>query len=113
MAASVRSSQRAIEVSVYVVRAFVRLRELAATHGDLAAKRLDELENKTKPLAMSHDTFRRNTRKSVQAGLRRAARTHDTARSAQAADRVRHYRGQGEEDLGGKRARLGLALSAS
>ena len=54
MAASVLSSQRAVEVSVYVVRAFVRLRELAATHGDLA-KRLDELENKTEALAMNHE----------------------------------------------------------
>ena len=61
MAATVLSSSRAIEVSVYVVRAFVRLRELAATHGDLA-KRLDDLEQKTEALAMQHDTFSRNTR---------------------------------------------------
>ena len=61
MAATVLSSSRAVEVSVYVVRAFVRLRELAATHGDLA-KRLDELEHKTEALAMAHDTFSRNTR---------------------------------------------------
>ena len=39
MAATILSSPRAIEVSVYV-RAFVRMRELAATHGDLA-KRLE------------------------------------------------------------------------
>lgn len=44
-----------------VVRAFVRLRELAVTHGDVT-KRLDELEHKTEPLAMNHDTFSRNTR---------------------------------------------------
>ncbi len=43
MAATILSSQRAIEIAVYVVRAFVRLRELAAKHGDLA-KRLNELE---------------------------------------------------------------------
>jgi hypothetical protein len=61
MAATILSSPRAIEISVYVARAFVRLRELAATHGDLA-KRLDELEHKTEALAMSHDTFSRNTR---------------------------------------------------
>lgn len=47
--------------SVYVVRAFVRLRELAASHGDMA-KRLDELEQKTEALAINHDTFSRNTR---------------------------------------------------
>ena len=40
---------------------FVRLRELATSHGDLA-RRLDELEQKTDALAMSHDTFSRNTR---------------------------------------------------
>lgn len=61
MAASVLNSPRAIEVSMYVVRAFVRLRELAATHQDLA-KRLDSLEEKTELLAMQHDTFSRNTR---------------------------------------------------
>ena len=65
MAATVLGSPRAIEVSVYVVRAFVRLRELAATHGDLA-KRLDELENKTEALAMQHDTFSRNTRNQLK-----------------------------------------------
>jgi hypothetical protein len=61
MAATLLSSPRAIEVSVYVVRAFVRLRELAATHAELA-QRLDELENKTEGLAQRHDTFSRNTR---------------------------------------------------
>jgi len=61
MAATLLSSPRAIEVSVYVVRAFVRMRELAVTHSDLA-KRLAELEDKTEALAMSHDTFSRNTR---------------------------------------------------
>ena len=58
MAASILSSPRAIDVSVYVVRAFVRLRELAATHGDLA-KRLDELEQKTEALALQHADFSR------------------------------------------------------
>ena len=65
MAASVLNSPRAIEVSMYVVRAFVRLRELAATHGELA-KRLDALEEKTEALAMQHDTFSRNTRNQLK-----------------------------------------------
>jgi hypothetical protein len=43
MAASVLNSPRAVEASVFVVRAFVRLRHLAASHKDLA-KKLDELE---------------------------------------------------------------------
>ena len=45
MAANVLNSPRAIEMSVYVVRAFVRLREVLATHKDLARK-LEELEKK-------------------------------------------------------------------
>ena len=43
MAANVLNSPRAVEMSVHVVRAFVRLRELIASHKELA-KRLDELE---------------------------------------------------------------------
>ncbi len=54
----------AVEISVYVLRAFLRLSELAATLRDLA-QRLDELEHKTEALAMSHDTFSRNTRNSL------------------------------------------------
>ncbi len=50
-----------MEVSVYVVRAFVQLRELSRSHHDLA-KRLDALEEKTEALAMQHDSFSRNTR---------------------------------------------------
>lgn len=65
MAASLLNSPRAVEVSIYVVRAFVRLRELAASQADLA-KRLDELEQKTEALAMSHDTFSRNTRNQLR-----------------------------------------------
>ncbi len=45
MAANVLNSQRAIEVSVFVVRAFVRLREILAAHVQLYRK-LDELERK-------------------------------------------------------------------
>ena len=60
MAATVLNTARAVEVSVYVVRAFVRLRELAATHGDLT-KRLDELEHMTDAMAMRHESFTRST----------------------------------------------------
>jgi len=60
-AANVLASARAVEMGIYVVRAFVRLKEAAASHADLA-KRLDELEQKTEGLALSHDTFSRNTR---------------------------------------------------
>jgi hypothetical protein len=43
MAANVLNSQRAIEASVYVVRAFVKMREVLATHKELV-RRLDELD---------------------------------------------------------------------
>ena len=45
MLASVLNSPTAIQASVYVVRAFVRLREILATHKELAHK-LNELENR-------------------------------------------------------------------
>lgn len=53
------------EISIYVVRAFVRLRELVTSQADLA-KRLDELEHKTEALAMNHDTFSHNTRNQLK-----------------------------------------------
>jgi hypothetical protein len=43
MAASILNSARAIEMSVFVVRAFVRLRDFARTHAELSSK-LDALE---------------------------------------------------------------------
>jgi len=43
MAATVLSSPRAVEMSVYVVRAFVKLREVLASNVELARK-LEELE---------------------------------------------------------------------
>lgn len=61
MAASVLNSARAVEVSLYVVRAFVRLRETLAAHKDLAAK-LQALEKKTEALALGHDSFAADTR---------------------------------------------------
>ena len=45
MAASVLNSRRAVEMSVFVVRAFVRLRELLASNSQLA-KRIDAHEKK-------------------------------------------------------------------
>lgn len=45
MLASVLNSRRAIEASIFVVRAFVRLRQLLAGHAELARK-LDALEKK-------------------------------------------------------------------
>jgi hypothetical protein len=47
MAATVLSTKRAIEMSVVVVRAFVRLRDMLATNGKVAGK-LAELERRLK-----------------------------------------------------------------
>jgi hypothetical protein len=45
MAASVLRSERAVKISVHVVRAFVKLREMLSTHKELAGK-LAELERR-------------------------------------------------------------------
>lgn len=65
MLSSVLSSPRAIGVNIEIMRTFVRVRELAASHGDLAA-RLGELEEKTEAISMQHDTFSRNTRNQLK-----------------------------------------------
>ena len=51
MASNILKSTRALSMSIYVVRAFIRLRETLALHKDLAQK-LSELERKVQ----SHDT---------------------------------------------------------
>jgi len=45
MLSSVLNSDQAIEVNIQIIRAFVKLREMIASHKDLA-KKLDELEKK-------------------------------------------------------------------
>ncbi len=60
-AANVLNSEQAVEMGVYVVRAFVRLRELVVSNKELAL-RLDDLENKTELMSLKHDTFEHNTR---------------------------------------------------
>jgi hypothetical protein len=54
MAAAVLNSHRAIEMSVYVVRAFVQLREVLSSNKELA-KRLDQLEAGLEKKLASHD----------------------------------------------------------
>jgi len=51
MAATVLNSKRAIEMSVFVVRAFVRMRDMLATNRQLAAK-INELDRRLE----THDT---------------------------------------------------------
>jgi len=54
MAAMVLNSSRATEVSVYVVRAFVQLRDTLVAHKQLAL-RLDDLESRLERKLASHD----------------------------------------------------------
>jgi hypothetical protein len=61
MAATVLNTPRATEVAVYVVRAFVQLREALHSHRELADK-LRELERKTEAMAAQHTGFERDTR---------------------------------------------------
>lgn len=61
MLSSILSSPQAVQVNIAIMRAFVKLRELAMTHHDLA-KQLNALEEKTALMAMQHDSFARNTR---------------------------------------------------
>jgi len=63
--ANVLASAQAVEMGIYVVRAFVQLRQASAVHADLA-KRLTELELTTERLELSHDTFSRNTRNQLR-----------------------------------------------
>jgi hypothetical protein len=53
-AANVINSSRAIEMGIYVVRAFVQLRELLASNKDLA-DRLDQLEARIEKRLVGHD----------------------------------------------------------
>ena len=54
MAATILNSPRAVEMSVYVVRAFVKLRELLASNKELA-RRLNELEARLEKKLATHD----------------------------------------------------------
>jgi hypothetical protein len=61
MLASVLNSPAAIHASLYVVRAFVRLREVLATHDDLV-RRIDELEDRFgEQFSIVFDALRRLT----------------------------------------------------
>jgi hypothetical protein len=70
MAATILSSPRAVEMSIYVVRAFVKLREVLASHAELARK-LETLEksvasldaNRAASLKRSTERFSRSWRR--------------------------------------------------
>jgi hypothetical protein len=50
MLSSVLNSERAVKMNILIVRTFVRLREILATHKDLARK-MEDLERKQKTQA--------------------------------------------------------------
>ena len=60
-AANILSSPQAVKMGVYVVRAFVQVRQLLANHRELAT-RLNELEEKTEAMSLKQDSFAKNTR---------------------------------------------------
>lgn len=60
-AANVLASSQAVEMGIYVVRAYVHLREAVSPNLEVA-QRLTEFELKNENLELSHDTFSRNTR---------------------------------------------------
>ncbi len=61
MAATVLNSARAVEMSLYVVRAFVQLREILTSHRDFAQK-LAALERRIEALALKHDALEHTAR---------------------------------------------------
>ncbi|MGA0610494.1 ORF6N domain-containing protein [Caldimonas sp. KR1-144] len=64
-ASNALNSPRAIEMGIYVVRAFVRIKQFIASHAELA-QRLSELETKTDGLALDHDALSRETRHQIR-----------------------------------------------
>ncbi|WMW79330.1 ORF6N domain-containing protein [Undibacterium cyanobacteriorum] len=60
-AANVLASPQAIEMGIYVVRAFIKMREILVSNSEFL-HRLNELESKTDLLELQHETFAHNTR---------------------------------------------------
>ena len=56
MLASVLKSERAIAMNILIIRAFIKLRELLATHKDLARK-MEEIEHRQDEQAIKIDTI--------------------------------------------------------
>lgn len=65
MLSTVLNSERAVVINIEIMRTFVRVRTLASSQQDLA-RQLAELQEKTESLAMSHETFSRNTRQQLK-----------------------------------------------
>ncbi|WP_295004248.1 ORF6N domain-containing protein [uncultured Dechloromonas sp.] len=98
MLSSVLSSPRAIAINIEIMRTFVRVRELANTHGDLA-KRLGELEEKNRNAGAATRQFRAQHPCSTEAGFRGNSRIDDATGCAEAADWVCETGSQGLRQL--------------
>jgi len=82
MAANVLNSARAVEMSVHVVRAFVRLRERVASHRDLA-KRLGDLEERYDgQFRVVFDAIRRLMAPPAEKPKRKIGFVHEAGRAA-------------------------------
>ncbi|NVD96532.1 ORF6N domain-containing protein [Massilia sp. BJB1822] len=64
-AANVLASKQAIDMGIYVVRAFIRLRDLLTSNRELVL-RLDEIQAKTDLLSSKHDSFEQETREQIK-----------------------------------------------
>jgi len=84
MAAMILNSSRAVEMSVYVVRAFVQLRELLASNKELAM-RLDDLEARIARKLTTHD-------EAITGILKNPPRANEPARAEAATDWIRRVR---------------------
>ncbi len=69
MLSSVLSSDRAVQMNILIIRAFVRLRELLATHKDLARK-IDQLEQIQRAQGLQIDAVYKVVKKLITAPRR-------------------------------------------
>jgi hypothetical protein len=81
-----------------VVRAFVRLREVLATHKALA-KKLEDLEKKTEALALKHDTLAANTRAQFREVIEALRALMTPPETQEATHRVHHARRTNRKEI--------------
>lgn len=65
MLSSVLGSERAVAISIEIMRTFVQVRSMVATHADLA-QQISELQVRTETMAIQHDVLANNTRSQIR-----------------------------------------------
>ena len=70
MLSSVLKSKRAVQMNILIIRAFVKLREVLATHKDLARK-MEELERRQKDHTAKIDAVYEVVKRLIAAPARR------------------------------------------